>query len=56
LGAGQGSGLGRESQTDGPTIVSVYMSNNTSACDKQAAEMDKNEKDIVRQGYRLIAE
>jgi peroxiredoxin Q/BCP len=40
---------------DGPTIVSVYMRNNTSACDKQAAEMDKNEKAIVRQGFRLIA-
>jgi len=40
---------------DGPTIVSVYMRNNTSACDKQAAEMHKNEKAIVRQGFRLIA-
>ncbi len=40
---------------DGPTIVSVYMRNNTSACDKQASEMDKNEKAIVRQGFRLIA-
>jgi len=40
---------------DGPTIVSVYMRNNTSACDKQAAEMNKNEKAIVRQGFRLIA-
>jgi len=40
---------------DGPTIVSVYMRNNTSACDKQAAEMDKNEKAIVRQGFRLVA-
>ena len=40
---------------DGPTIVSVYMRNNTSACDKQAAEMGKNEKAIVRQGFRLIA-
>ncbi|MSS99312.1 MAG: peroxiredoxin [Opitutia bacterium] len=39
----------------GPTIVSVYMRNNTSACDKQAAEMDKNEKAIVRQGFRLVA-
>jgi len=40
---------------DGPTIVSVYMRNNTSACDKQAAEMDKNEKAVVRQGFRIIA-
>jgi peroxiredoxin Q/BCP len=40
---------------DGPTIVSVYMRNNTSACDKQAAEMDKNEKVIGKQGFRLIA-
>ncbi len=39
---------------DGPTIISVYMRNNTSACDKQAAEMDKNEKVVLRQGFRLI--
>jgi peroxiredoxin Q/BCP len=40
---------------DGPTIVSVYMRNNTSACDKQAAEMDKNKQAILKQGFRLIA-
>lgn len=40
---------------DGPTIVSVYMRNNTSACDKQAAEMGKNDKVIGKQGFRLIA-
>jgi peroxiredoxin Q/BCP len=40
---------------DGPTIVSVYMRNNTSACDKQAAEMDKNEQAIVNKGFKLIA-
>ena len=40
---------------DGPTIVSVYMRNNTSACDKQAAELDKNEQVIDRKGFKLIA-
>ncbi len=40
---------------DGPTIVSVYMRNNTSACDKQAAAMDKNMKVIVKQGFKIVA-
>ena len=40
---------------DGPTIVSVYMRNNTSACDKQAAELDKNEKVLGKQGFKVIA-
>ena len=40
---------------DGPTIVSVYMRNNTSACDKQAAELGKHEKVIGKQGFRVIA-
>jgi peroxiredoxin Q/BCP len=40
---------------DGPTLVSVYMRNNTSACDKQAAELGKNEKVIGRQGFKIIA-
>ena len=39
---------------DGPTIVSVYMRNNTSACDKQAADMDKNMKLVARQGFKII--
>mgnify|MGYP003893829935 CR=1 FL=1 len=40
---------------DGPTIVSVYMRNNTSACDKQAAELGKSEKVIGKQGFKIIA-
>jgi peroxiredoxin Q/BCP len=40
---------------DGPTIVSVYMRNNTSACDKQAAELDKNLKVFAKQGFRVIS-
>ena len=40
---------------DGPTIVSVYMRNNTSACDKQAAELNKNEQVIVKKGFKIIA-
>lgn len=40
---------------DGPTLVSVYMRNNTSACDKQAAELGKNEKVIGKQEFKIIA-
>jgi peroxiredoxin Q/BCP len=40
---------------DGPTIVSVYMRNNTSACDKQAAELDKNQQVVARKGFKIIA-
>ena len=39
---------------DGPTLVSVYMRNNTSACDKQTAELDKNHKYIDKQGFKSI--
>ena len=39
---------------DGPTLVSVYMRNNTSACDKQTAELDKNHKYIDKQGFKTI--
>ena len=39
----------------GPTVVSVYMRNNTSACDKQAAELDKNQQVIARKGFKIIA-
>jgi peroxiredoxin Q/BCP len=40
---------------DGPTVVSVYMRNNTSACDLQAAEMDKVQKVVDKQGFKLVA-
>lgn len=39
---------------DGPTVVSVYMRNNTSACDLQAAEMDKVLKVVAKQRFKLI--
>lgn len=39
---------------EGPTVVSVWMRNNTSACDKQSASLSKEEKAIVKAGYRLI--
>ncbi len=40
---------------DGPTVVSVYMRNNTSACDKQAAELDKVMQTVAKKGFKLIA-
>lgn len=51
---------GREVRTtfadllDGPTVVSVWMRNNTSACDRQSAELGKAEKDVLKAGYRLV--
>ena len=39
---------------DGPTLVSVYMRNNTSACDKQTVELDKNHKSIDKQGFKTV--
>lgn len=38
----------------GPTVVSVWMRNNTSACDKQATALGRDEKAILKAGYRLI--
>lgn len=40
---------------EGPTLVSVYMRNNTSACDKQAAELAKSEKLVAKQGVKIVA-
>ncbi len=39
---------------DGPAVVSVWMRNNTSACDKQSAELGKSEKAILKAGYRIL--
>ena len=39
---------------EGPTVVSVWMRNNTSACDKQSVSLSKEEKAVVKAGYRLI--
>lgn len=38
----------------GPAVVSVWMRNNTSACDRQSAELGKAEKAVLRAGHRLI--
>ncbi len=40
---------------DGPVVVSVYMRNNTSACDKQAAELGKVMQAVAKKGFKLIA-
>lgn len=38
----------------GPTVVSVYMRNNTSGCDLQMASLAKGARAIKRMGYALI--
>ena len=40
---------------DRPTIVSVYMRNNTSGCDKQNKSLVEHAKTIDKEGYNLIA-
>ena len=40
--------------TDGPTVVSVWMRNHTSSCDKQSIALAKHEKAILKAGYRII--
>ena len=39
----------------GPTVVSVYMRNNTSGCDLQVAGLAKGSASIRRLGYEIIA-
>ncbi len=39
---------------DGPTVVSVYMRNNTSACDKQTCALSNDLQVIVRKGFKTI--
>lgn len=39
----------------GPTVVSVYMRNNTSACDLQTAALVARAADIAKTGWNLIA-
>lgn len=38
-----------------PTVVSVYMRNNTGGCDKQTASLAKQAKEFARAGYNLVA-
>lgn len=39
---------------DGPTIVSVYMRNNTGSCDKQMISLASSADTIRKQGFALI--
>lgn len=38
---------------DKPTIVSVYMSNNSSSCDRQALSVTENAEWFRKQGYNI---
>jgi len=38
-----------------PTIVSVYMKNNTSSCDRQTASLAEHAPWFADQGYHLVA-
>lgn len=38
-----------------PTLVSVYMRNNTSACDRQTASLAAHAKDFAKRGWRVVA-
>lgn len=40
---------------DRPTIISVYMRNNTSGCDKQNKSLAKHSDWFDEQGYNLVA-
>ena len=40
---------------DRPTIVSVYMKNNTSSCDKQTASLAEHAKWFDDEGYNVVA-
>ncbi len=40
---------------DRPTIVSVYMKNNTGSCDKQTASLAEHASWFVERGYQLMA-
>ncbi len=40
---------------DRPTVVSVYMKNNTSSCDRQTADLAEEAEWFDEQGYNLVA-
>lgn len=40
---------------DKPTIVSVYMKNNTGGCDRQTKDMADHTKWFTQKGYNLVA-
>ena len=39
----------------GPTIVSVYMKNNTGSCDKQNDSLAAHAAEFAKRGYQLVA-
>ena len=39
---------------DSPTVVSVYMRNNTSACDKQTCALSEDLQVVARKGFKVI--
>lgn len=43
------------SLVQGPTIVSIYMSNNTGSCDRQTASLSEHEAELASAGYHIIA-
>src|SRR5690554_3815656 len=40
---------------DRPTLVSVYMKNNTGSCDKQNVSLSEDQQSFVKKGVNLIA-
>ncbi|GAB5410694.1 MAG: thioredoxin-dependent thiol peroxidase [Balneolaceae bacterium] len=40
---------------DKPTIVSVYMKNNTSSCDRQTIDLAEHSEWFEKEGYNLLA-
>jgi len=40
---------------DKPTIVSVYMKNNTSSCDRQTKDLAEHAEWFSKQGFNLVA-
>ena len=40
---------------DRPTVVSVYMKNNTSGCDKQNTSLSEHQDWFDKKGYNLVA-
>ena len=45
----------RELLAGAPTLVSVYMRNNTSACDRQTASLAAHAAEFERRGWRVVA-
>jgi len=52
--SGQESEVNFSDLLDKPTIVSVYMKNNTSSCDKQNESLAEQSSWFAKKGYNLI--